>query len=408
MRLAEKKYMSDEYSSNSIIAIFFYLMAMMSFMGLFHIPHIILISILLCFTMLELRKPLKFKFLLIFTCLCILLSMISSLYFRGQSLYETLKASSNIFLILSFFFLTNRNYSLKTVEKLIVLLGITACVLFIMQYFLLSYNIVIIKTAELVVGETMQGGQQQRFRLIGSAIIPLSYFLSLNKLITSNRKSVYVICASLGLIVTILMGFRTMIVAMLMFSFFLAYRVNGFRKSTWAFLFSFVIIAVVLLQIPAVNEMFMYMVEKQEEGRASFSNPEYIRWIQLIYFLNFHFKSGVEMFFGSGLPNEASNYGAYNQWLRDSSGIYYEDWGLIGLSWMIGVIPVAFMCIYSIKACNAKVEKNYKYIGTWFLYLLIISITTKEFYRDGNFVIQALALYIITKIDMNFNKKSEK
>lgn len=402
MELSTKSDINDKKTNISIV-VCFYAMAMMGFMGVFHVPHIILISTLLCFVLLEFRKNIKFKTLLILICMCIVFSMVSSLYFRGQSLFETLKASSNIFLILFYFFLTNRNYSLETIEKVIVVLGLSACVLFIMQYFLLSYGIVIIKTAESVVGETMAGGQQQRFRLIGSAIIPLSYFLSLNKLMTSKGKSIYIICASLGLIVTVLMGFRTMIAVIVASSFFLAYKINGLNKRTWIFLLSFLIIAIILLQIPAVNEMFMYMLEKQEDGRASFSNPEYIRWTQLIYFLNFHFKSNVEMFFGSGLPAETSSYGAYNQWLQES-GIYYEDWGLIGLSWMIGVIPVVLMCTYAFKAYKMKVGKNYKYIGVWFIYLLIISVTTKEFFREGNFVIQAIALYVIAKANINYTQ----
>ena len=78
-------------------------------------------------------------------------------------------------------------------------------------------------------------------------------------------------------------------------------------------------------------------------------------------------------------------------------GIDWTDLGLLSLSWMIGLITVLAMIAYSIKAFLLKVPSEYYYIGVWFIYLVIVSFTTAEFFRSGNFIVQALALYLVEK-----------
>jgi len=386
--------------SNVVVFIIcLFALIMMQFVGIFHISHIILFAILAPFVLFEMPKRLKFKKILIIMAVGIFLSMISCLHFRGQSMYETFKASAYIFLIFFYFFLTNRNYSVKNVENAIVVLGFIASILYILQYVLMQNGIIILQTADNI-------KEGDRFRVIGSGIISLSFFLSLNKIMTIKANPIYVACIVLGLVSIVLMGFRTMAVAIVIFSLFLSYRIWGLTKRMWIFIILFFVFAILLSKIPAVQDKLIYMLEKQQSGQADFSSDRYIRWIQLYYFLNFHFKGYVEMFFGSGMPYPTSRYGLYNADLFDS-GIYYMDWGLLGLSWMIGIIPVVCMCCYSIIAYRMKVEKYYKYIGIWFIYLLTISITTMEFFREGNFVVQALALYLVVKVNKKYQLKQE-
>jgi len=379
---------NKEYVTEFII--FLYVLFLLQFMGMVTISYSILFATLLPFILIEIRKPVAFRNILIALMIGIGFSMISSLHFRQQSLLETLQFSLPIFLICFYFFLLNRNFSLNTVERVVVFFGIFAATLYIFQFVLLQYGVSLIRTAEKAL--TASSTEGERFRMMGSGILSLSFFLCLNKIMTEKNKIIYIICVSLCFIAIVLMGFRTMIAGLILFTLFLIFKVNWKRK--WLILILLPLFTFIMMQIPAVNNRITYMVEKQQGGEQSFGNSDYVRWVELDYFMNHHFKSNVEMFFGSGMTGSKSRYGMEIAALQDT-GIYWQDWGLLGLSWMIGVIPVFCMLLYSFTAYRMKVGDEYKYIGIWFAYLVLISITSREFYRQGNFLIQAFALYIV-------------
>lgn len=388
----------ERSGSGAIIVICIFALILLRFMGAIFISNIILFVTIVPFTLIEIIKPQKFTNVLIVVFAGVFLSMVSSLAYRGQSFFESFKACSYIFFILFYFFLTNNNYSLKTVEKSVFILGLIACILYIVQSYLSKKGIVIIETAE-----SSLDGQIgiERFRMIGGGLISLNYFLCLNKILTKKGTLITYVCATFCLMAIVLMGFRTMMAGILLFSFILSFQILGIKK-IWKFVILLTILFIVLINIPSIKNMLTYTIERQQEGTETFSNPDYIRWKSLDYYLNNHFHNGMEMFFGSGLPflNKGA-YGQYHERLRDV-GIYYQDCGLLGLSWMIGIIPVFFMCCYSIIAYRMKIEPQYKYIGIWYLYLLAISTVTMEFYREGNFVVQALALYLVAKANTEY------
>jgi len=352
--------------------------------------------LVLPFILLEIRKTIKFKKILIVMSLGIFASIISCLYFRGQSVYMTFRVSLFLFTIFFYFFLINRKYSLETVEKSLIMLGIFGCCLYIIQFILLKFDIALFYEATKAI-EGMEAGsiERERFRMVGSGFVSLIYFLGLNKLMTGRGRFVYVLCMILGFVVIVLMGFRTMLVGIVICTLLLLLTNKGKKKLTTIIVI--VVIGFAVMQIPAISDKITYMQEKQTSGIVVFSNNDYIRWIQLDYFLNSHFNNRAEMFFGSGMPGYGnSSYFQYYLSLTEL-GIYWVDWGLIGLLWVIGVIPVVCMILYSFRAYRMKVEPQYKYVGIWFLYLLLLSVTTAEFFREGNFIVQALALYLVVK-----------
>jgi len=387
----------ERKGNGAILVICLFTLTLMNFMGFTEISNTILCATLLPFFLLESYKQIKFKKILIVVIAGIFLSMISCLVFREQTFYKSLNASSSLFLILFYFFLTNRNYSLETVEKSVLILGLFVTVLYLLQFFLLKMGIVIIPSAKSALYASSIEGQ--RFRIIGSGFIPLILFLSLNKIFEKKGDLISYLCTFLCFMAIIFMGFRTMLAAAVIFSFVLSYKVLGIKK-VWKFIVVFLLLIFVMNSIPAINDMFTYMVEKQQEGEDTFANEDYVRWLTFDYFMNNHFNDPLEMVLGSGLPG-TSKYGRYMYRLNDQ-GIFPDDWGMLGLSWMVGIIPVFFMLCYSVVAFILKIGQQYKYIGIWFIYLLAISITTSEFYRDGNFVAQALALYMVAKANHKY------
>ena len=99
---------------------------------------------------------------------------------------------------------------------------------------------------------------------------------------------------------------------------------------------------------------------------------------------------------GSGIPNRViiSDYGKYYDNL-ESYGIHYYDWGILGMSWMMGLMSLVAMVWYSVKAFFTKVPRNKLYLTLWFGYLLACGFTSAEFVRQGCFLIQGMVLYLI-------------
>jgi hypothetical protein len=263
--------------------------------------------------------------------------------------------------------------------------------IFFFAYFLqaIIYPIVIFRTADKEFGDVM------RFLLPGGALAPLGYFWGLNRYLTTKKIS-GLILAFLGITFIFFMGFRTMITGIILMTFVIFVRIHGFNLKMVFYSLGTALIFFAIIQIPYFTRVVETMLAKQET--QNLNNKDYVRVISFYHYTHEHFKNIVEYILGSGLPSNDSAYGSYiHKNLLSLRGIYYADWGLLGLSWMIGIVPVISMILYSIKAIRINIGSEYYFIGIWFIYLVLISITTKEFYREGNFIVQALGLYFIEK-----------
>ena len=111
---------------------------------------------------------------------------------------------------------------------------------------------------------------------------------------------------------------------------------------------------------------------------------------------------------GSGIPNRLiiSDYSKYYDGL-ESFGIHYYDWGILGMSWMMGFMSLIAMVWYSVKAFFTKVPRNKLYLTLWFGYLLACGFTSAEFVRQGCFLIQGIVLYLIHMYSDEKNNNSK-
>lgn len=374
-----------------IIVIFLSLL-LTNFFGATGINNTISLGLIFPFVVIEFSKQSIFKRYIVFVFIGLTLSMISCYYNWEQSMFVTLRVTAPYYYILFYFMLKNINLTVPDMEKALFVLVVIFCVCYILQY--IVYPKVIFSGAEVEYDDV-------RIRLVGQGFSSLGYFFGLNKYLKNNTKTSYLLLSVLCFSVILLMGFRTMLVMIAISTFLMVIRVNGFsRKLLWySLLFSGFFIAI--FQIPVFADKINSMLDRQEE--SVFSNSDYSRVIQFQYFTQEHFKSIWEYIFGSGIPALAkqggliSEYGLYMSGLEDT-GINYVDFGLLSLSWMIGITAVISMIAYSIKAFLLKVSANYYYLGIWFIYLLITSFTTMEFYRPGNFIVQAIALFLVEKV----------
>ncbi|MGQ1911613.1 hypothetical protein ACT3CE_17750 [Marinifilum sp. RC60d5] len=371
-----------------------FLLLYLNFLGItsnsFFIAKIVVFIPLGCFFYSFTKKIGLFHRNYIFLFIGLLLSVLSSYFFRNQAFLHSVNASYFLLLLFFYFYLKIENPRIKTIEGIIIFLAITVSLFYILQNLLLPYGIVFLKSADKDMDLTENG----RFRIIGSTIFGLGYFLSFNKIITkSNNKYIYLATVLLCLISVLIMRFRTLTVALFISTFFLMYKTYGLSRRILYWSAIVLLSLFILSQVPIVEEQLNYILEKQLDKSNSFENADYARLVSLDYYVNHHFKSQLEMFTGSGIPYYKSEYGVLMQDLIDQH-LYYGDWGLFGYSVAVGWITVIAIFSILIKILFLKVDKNKYYLSAFVFYLLLSSITTAEIFREGNFLILSLSLFI--------------
>jgi hypothetical protein len=285
-------------------------------------------------------------------------------------------------------------------EKLILILAYSFCICYLVQY--IVYPTIIFSGARVMEDVSAQG---LRMRLTGQGLSSLGYFYALTNVLNKDKKDkiTYIILMALCFGVIFLMGFRTMLAFIVILTFAGIIKVNGFNWKLVRYAMAIAIVVNLSLQTKVVSNVLDQMAERQEN--ENLDNEDYIRITQMVYFTQMHFNSVGEYIIGSGVPSmgvDSSTYGKKMEKLQ-SDGINWVDWGLLSLSWIIGIPAVLMMIFYSFKVILLKLPIDYFYLKIWFIYLIASSFTTMEFYRPGNFIVQAMALYIAEKAHNQWN-----
>lgn len=367
---------------------------MMNFFGAIELQDKILFVVILPFILLKFSSTSIYKKLFIYLLVFLFVNILFCQYSQGQSVYRTFLVTIPFIYIFYYYVLRYYNMSIQGMEKIILILAYTFCICYLIQY--MVYPTIIFSDARVMENYNSQG---LRMRLAGQGLSSLGYFYALTNILNKNKKNkiIYIILLILCFSVIFLMGFRTMSAFILIMTLVSIIKVNGFN---WKLLIysAIIVIAVNLsMQTKVVSEVLDQMSERQEN--ENLNNEDYIRITQLVYFTQNHFDTIGAYIMGSGVPSmgvDPSSYGRKMEKLQ-SDGINWVDWGLLSLSWIIGIPAVLVMIFYSFKVILLKLPIDYFYLKIWFVYLLVSSFTTMEFYRQGNFIVQAMVLYIAEK-----------
>lgn len=335
------------------------------------------------------NKPSVYKKAFVLVLIGLLLNLWSSMHFRGQTPWDTIRAMPSYFGILFYFFLKQKKYSIELVERALLILVYVLDILYIAQYFLINlYGINFMHLDDWMLGDE-EGGK--RLRVVSSGLYIVSLFYGLvNWYKTRERK--YLIPFLLGLFIMFLTGYRQFIASFILVVIYMLWRLE--KRITSRQIMTLLMIGVIfvgLSQIPSVKEKLQGMVERNDAG-ASLDNEDYIRVVQFQYFENEFFKSPVERVLGAGIPLTSSKYGKDFE-IERSRGMQYVDWAFLGVSWMLGTITVLGLIWLAIMVIRMKVAPQYSYFSLYFLFLLI-SVTNFEFFRNGNFLVHGIILYM--------------
>lgn len=376
--------------------IIFIVLVFLNFFGMFPISNTILLTLLLPFVFWgQGRRDLYFRKILLVLFLSLILNMISCNVYQGQSIFDSIKAMALFYYILFYFAVCYINPSTESMTSSITWLCLIFNTLYILQFYLLQIGVVFLPVDE----NSIYLGEGARFHMIGSGLASLSIFLGVNRFLIRKR-IIYLLLSLSGIFVLLFMAFRTMVVLSILFVVFEMFSIKGVKKSAFVYLIIFAALLLAVLQIPVVADKIDYMWEKQfgKGTQHSFANKNYIRWITLDYYYTEYFHDWLEMFLGAGYPVVNGRFYRNIETSLWSNGLFWMDWGILGLSWMIGIPAVASMLWYSIKVYKIRSDKAYFFLPIWFMYLILSSITTAEFFRQGNFIIQALCLYLAEKV----------
>lgn len=362
------------------------------FFGAFPMSFSITVPILLFCLYMGWKQPTDYRkiFLLIFVG--ILASMVSCMINRGQSIIDSIKAMPNYFGLLFYFFLKWRKFKLTTVQSALVWLIIVFDILYIAQYYLIDYGINFLNIDDWMLSDSTEGN---RLRVMSGGLYSLGMFYGIVQWYITHKNK-YLALFIVGVFVMLLTGYRQFLLSSLIALLFMIYKLDKrIKPKHIGYVAAIVVVGYVLYQIPAVQGKIAGMIERNDTG-ASLDNKDYIRVIQWEFFNHEYFKNGWEHFFGSGLPlpGAKSGFGKYFQTLTDQ-GLQYVDWGIIGVSWMLGILTFVGYVWMALAAILKRVPSVYLYVCLWYIFLLSSSITNWEFFRNGNFLVHAMALYII-------------
>ena len=324
-----------------------------------------------------------------------LLSIIINLYFsyvnRHQSPLSVLSNPEFLYYLyfFSFFLFININFSIEDIETIIKICYFSFLPCYFLEFFVFYPNPVF-KLLALTEDE-------HRFRMVGQLIGFIGYFYYLNKALLSKGVIDFV-WAFLGVVFILLLGFRTHLAALAVASLFMILKIKGVSFKIVKYVLVVVLMALAVVSTRFGTEIVENIVNRQET--QTLDDEDYIRVAQFLYFTEEHFISTTDFLFGSGIPSGKNPY-AKSMEVKvglDLEPTQWRDWGLLGLSWMMGLPLLLVLLYFIIKMIIAKVPNQYCFISATYLELLLVSLLNIEFYRDGAYVFHGLLLCLIYQI----------
>ena len=324
----------------------------------------------------------------------VILSCVFS-YVKHHQALPSVIASSYFALGLLFFFIPLfYNLSFNNSVKLVRNFSILFCFCYVIQWLL--FPIILFSGA---LDEFSIIEENFRMRMTCSLCSYCLFFYGINHLFI-KKKLVYILYILLGFIPVIIMGFRSLIALTV---FFVAYLMISLTKSSVKKLlvnsFFAVLLSFIVLQVPLVQNKIEEMAERQDSNQT-FDNEDYIRYVSLSYYFTEIYTDTTERIIGGGFPmvskKDKNNLTKYTKEIAAgyANGLFWNDLGLIGLSFIIGPIATLLIIYLMLRTCWKCKARELLFIRATILVGVLGSIfTSQEIYRAGNFIFVALMMY---------------
>lgn len=340
---------------------------------------------ILLYYLVKSKSFVPYKRLLLLYLMFIVLSCIYSMYFNKQNFLRTFVYSYDYLGLLFCFLIMHYRPNFHQLERVVIILSVTFCCCYLFQWLIYPTKLFSGASDELNITNSVF-----RMRMPCSICAYCLFFYGINQYILVRRKK-YLIFALLGLIPVFIMGFRSLTFCMIIFAVIMIPFITKSFKKTFIWLFLGLGAAFCVGQLTIVQDKVDEMSERQNSDQT-FSNEDYIRYIEYDYYTKTIFDKPIERILGGGVPCETStNYYKNITDATETMHLYWADLGLVGLSFIIGIPAVLLLMFIAISIIKNTKYERIQYIRFTILTVLLASIATSmEFYRSGNLLIMSI------------------
>lgn len=331
----------------------------------------------------------------------IVLNCYSCWYFRGQPPIETFRNWAPILILYLYYPFSKIEINVKKWEEVLFVIFLFMLIAHIVQTIIPSWGLFPNDTSD----EIFEN--QFRVRLFSDTILFLGNIYCFNRSMIekNNGRYRYLILFLVSLFFIFLMGFRTILFALLVVCFFIYVKISKQKlKKTIITLCVSVPLVLYVTSLPIFQERFEEIIERNSE--QNFSNNDYVRVVMVNYYYSSYFKNNTEMICGSGMVERLvgeknSNYrSAYSKFVSENSIKFHffpVDMGLIGLSWESGIPAAIILFLICLYLAIHKQEDKYIYVQAWGIFVMLMSFTTHFYYCHHNLLYTVLVWIIFSK-----------
>lgn len=317
------------------------------------------------------------------------LSVVMAYISWGQGIKASLIVTLPLMLWVFFFYLLHLRFSVRSLEKIILYLGMAYVVLFFFQY---------LYPDRILFGKAIGGGDQWTInrgvlRIIfpGGGVFFLAVFIAITKLTQAKkRKWIWIAFTVFGIMVPILQVTRQFIAGIA-----IIYVIHFLKGQPLKHkLLAIAAFGIITLILSTSNHPAIKGLRQTQDQEMSGEGTSNVRLSAGEYFLTRFSPNTMSQVFGNGVP-----YGSFTSYGRHVSklnqlGFYLEDVGLVAIYTMHGVFAVIAYFLIWIKSITLPLPRRYYYVKYYLWFLFITGFTSNSLYSPYYLITTVIALYI--------------
>ncbi len=313
-------------------------------------------------------------------------------YGHNQSFGLSMWAQSSMYLYLFYFFLHAIRIRPEELERMFLIMALVFIGLFMFQY--------AIYPKILFGGRVAEERGTIRIFMPGSSFAGFIFYYCLNKIFTTSKK-IYVGLALIILVIPILQGTRSTILAYLLGALLFILISRQVKSKILVML---LMISSATLVFFIFQDIFMNLIEVSQTQASQQDDDIRVRSIK--FFLTEFSPTTLNYYIGNGEAHMASSYGLKVYFYKANFGFYQSDIGLVGEYSKYGVLWIVCVLLIFIKLFTMKVEPKYFYIKIWSVILIIDEVLGSSFSRSTEIIVIASVLYIydVSKFKLKHEK----
>lgn len=325
------------------------------------------------------------------------ISVFMAYLFWGQDFLLSYRVSYVFFIMLFYFYLKKKRYSLGTIEFIIWFFAV-------LYIFLWLYALS--RTPELTFGYTESGDVDDesrgifRINFIGNIFLPFASFLAINKY-AITRKIKFLLLFGLFFVFIILQVTRQTILFTAIVS--VIYLFKYYKK--YIYILTFLLIAgyfiLPYVKIPEDNVISALIELSESQNEADAAGNEYIRITEYRYFFTEWSGNPITWILGNGLPHALSEYGRYYSRIQTTQKLFLSDVGYASMYVINGLVGLFFYFLLFFKSLKTKLPGNCHYASMFVLFLVLANIFASWYFVADCQIAMALCFYIISEYGMN-------